>query len=90
MLGHILRGRKHSPAYLPILSAILSAYFYNAETDVTFKRMLGRPSLNLLDMIRNDLKRKKIFNSVRSISDFEDFTMRAITRKFFEKSKFYL
>ena len=84
MLGHILRGRKHSPAYLPILSA------FNAETDGNFKGMLGRPSLNLLDMIRNDLKRKKIFNSVRSISDFEDFTMRAITRKFFEKSKFYL
>ena len=50
--------------------------------------MLGRPSLNLLDMIRNDLKRKKIFNSVRSISDFEDFTMKAITRKFLRRVSF--
>ena len=26
------------------------------ETDIDFKRGRGRPSLNLLDMIRNDLK----------------------------------
>ena len=55
-----------SPAYLSIIFAI------NAETDIIFKGRRGRPSLNLLDMTRNDLKRKKILNSLRSISDFED------------------
>ena len=72
MLGHTLRGMEDSPAYLSILFAI------NAETDASFKGRRGRPSLNLLDMIRNDLKRKKISNSLRSLSDFEDLRPRAI------------
>ena len=38
------------------------------------------PSLNLLDMIRNDLKRKNISSSLRSISDFEDLRTIAIDR----------
>ena len=74
-----------SPAYLSILFAI------NAETDASFKGRCGRPSLNLLgllDMIGNDLKRKKISNSLRSISDFEDLRAIALDRvkwKSFEK-----
>ena len=82
MLGHTLRGIEDSPAYLSILFAI------NAETDASFKGRRGRPSLNLLDMIRNDLKRKKISNSLRSISDFEDLRAIALDRvkwKSFEK-----
>ena len=55
--GHTLRGVEDSPAYLSILFAI------NAETDTNFKGRRGTPSLNLLDMIRNDLKRK-IFQSL--------------------------
>ena len=51
-----------SPAYL-ILSIL---------SDINLKGRRGRPSLNLLDMIRNDLKRKIILNSLRLISDFED------------------
>ena len=74
MLGHTLRGVEDSPAYLSILFAI------NAETDTNFKGRRGRPSLNLLDMIRNDLKRKNISNSLRSISDFEDLRAIAIDR----------
>ena len=66
MLRHILRGMEDSNAYLSILFAI------NAETDIHFKGRLDRRSLNLLDMIRNDLKRKKIANSLRTISDFEN------------------
>ena len=45
-------------------------------------------SLNLLEMIRNDLNRKNISNSLRSISDFEDLRAIAIDRvewKSFEK-----
>ena len=72
MLGHTLRGVEDSPAYLSILFAI------NAETDTNFKGRRGRPSLNLLDMIRNDLKRKNISNSLRLISDFEDLRAIAI------------
>ena len=82
MLGHTLRGVEDSPAYLSILFAI------NAETDTNFKGRRGRPSLNLLDMIRNDLKRKNISNSLRIISDFEDLRAIAIDRvewKSFEK-----
>ena len=48
MLGHTLRGVEDSPAYLSILFAI------NAESDINFIGRGGRPSLNLLDMIRND------------------------------------
>ena len=82
MLGHTPRGMEDSPAYLSISFAI------NAETDACFKGRRGRPSLNLLDMIRNDLKRKKILNSLRSISDFEDLRAIALDRvkwKSFEK-----
>ena len=56
MVGHTLRGVEDCPAYLSILFAI------NTETDISFKGRRGRHSLNLLDMIRNDLKRKKISN----------------------------
>ena len=73
MIGHTLRGTEDNPAYLSILFAI------NADTDViNFEGRLGRPCLNLLDMIRKDLKRKNICNSLQSlsISDFE--TLRAI------------
>ena len=51
MLGHTLRGVEDSPAYLSIVFAI------NAETDACFKGRRGRPSLNLLYMVRDDLKR---------------------------------
>ena len=70
MLGHTLRGVDRrtlgSPAYLSVLFAK-----FNAETDTNFRGRRGRPSLNLLDMIRNDLKRKNISNSLRLISDFK-------------------
>ena len=65
MLGHTLRGVEDSPAYLSILFAT------NAETDFYFKGRRGSTSLNLLDIIRNDLKRKKIFNSLHSISNLK-------------------
>ena len=67
MFGHTLKGLEGwRTAYLAILVAIY------AETDIIFKGRRGRPSLKLIDMIRNDLKRKKISNSQRSVSDFED------------------
>ena len=68
--------------YLSILFAI------NAETYINFIGRRGRPSFSLLDMIRNDLKRKKISYSICSISDFEDLRAIAIDRvkwKSFEK-----
>ena len=75
MLGHTLRGAEDNPAYLSILFAV------NADTDlINFEGRLGRPWLNLLDMIRNDLKRKNICNSLRSISDFENLRTIAVNR----------
>ena len=75
MLGHTLRGAEDNPAYLSILFAV------NADTDlINFEGRLGRPCLNLLDMIRNDLKRKNICNSLRSISDFENLRTIAVNR----------
>ena len=47
-----------------------------------------RPCLTLLDTIRSDLKRRKISNSLRSISDFENLRVIALDRvkwKSFEK-----
>ena len=43
---------------------------------IKLKGRRGRASLNLLDMLRNYLKREKIYNSLFKISDFED--LRAI------------
>ena len=47
-----------------------------------------RPCLTILDTIRSDLKRRKISNSLRSISDFENLRVIALDRvkwKSFEK-----
>ena len=71
-----------SPAYLSMLFAI------NAECKDSFKGRRGRPCLTLLDTIRSDLKRRKISNSLRSISDFENLRVIALDRvkwKSFEK-----
>ena len=54
VLGQTLRGVDDSPAYLSILFAII-----NAETDINFRGRRGRPSLNLLNMIRNDINVRK-------------------------------
>ena len=54
----------------------------------SFKGRRGRPCLTLLDTIRSDLKRRKISNSLRSISDFENLRVIALDRvkwKSFEK-----
>ena len=51
MLGHILRSAEDSPAFLSMLFAI--------NSDNTMIGRLGRPSLNLLDVIRKDLVRKQ-------------------------------
>ena len=45
---------KYGPYSPPLVFAI------NSETGIHFKVSCGKPSLNLLDMIRNDLKRKQI------------------------------
>ena len=66
MLGHTLRGVEDSPAYLSMLFAI------NAECN----ERRGRPCLT----IRSDLKRRKISNSLRSISDFENLRVIALDR----------
>ena len=74
MLGHILRGAEDSPAYLSILFAI--------NSDINMIGRLGRPSLNLLDVIRKDLVRKNIIdNKLRSITDFENLRFMALDRK---------
>ena len=74
MLGHILRGVEDSPAYLSMLFAI------NAETDVNFVGRRGRPCLNLLDVFRNDLKSRKIVNTLKSFSEFEELRVIAMDR----------
>ena len=56
MLGHILRTAEDSPASLSMLFAI--------NSDNTMIGRLGRPSLNLLDVIRKDLVRKNVFNKL--------------------------
>ena len=61
MLGHVLRGAEDSPAYVSMLFAI------NADNNI--KERLGRPSLNLLDIIRKDLVRKNINIKLKSIND---------------------
>ena len=45
------------------------------------KGRLGRPSLNLLDIIRKDLVRKNINIKLKSINDFEDLRYLALDKK---------
>ena len=73
MLGHVLRGAEDSPAYLSMLFAI--------NSDINFKGRLGRPSINLLDVIRKDLVRKNINNALRSTTEFENLRFMALDRK---------
>ena len=63
MLGHILRGAEDPPAYSFMLLAI--------NSDANMIGRLGRPNLNLIDVIRKDLVHKNIENKLRSITDFE-------------------
>ena len=73
MLGHILRGAEDSPAYLSILFAI--------NSDNTMIGRLGRPSINLLDVIRKDLVRKNLNIKLKNVTDFEDLRFLALDRK---------
>ena len=77
MLGHTLRGAEDTPAFLSMLFAI------NADNYMMGR--LGRPCLNLLDVIRKDLVRKNINNKLRSITDFEDLRFLALDRKEWKK-----
>ena len=72
MLGHILRGAEDSPAYLSILFAV------NADSCMLGR--LGRPCLNLLDIIRKDLVRKNINNKLKTITDFNYLRLLALDR----------
>ena len=66
------------PFYIFLLSLLM----------YSFKGRRGRPCLTLLDTIRSGLKRRKISNSLRSISDFENLRVIALDRvkwKSFEK-----
>jgi len=72
MLGHILRGKEDSPAYPFILFAI------NADSFMVGRR--GRPYLNLLDVLRNDLRRRDFGITLRNITDFKDLRYLALNK----------
>ena len=72
MLGHILRGAEDCPAYLAILFAI--------NADKSLSGRLGRPSMNLLDIVRKDLKCRSIDNALKTIDDFENLRFLALDR----------
>ena len=73
LLGHILRGAEDSPAYLSILFAI--------NSDNIMIGRLGRPSINLLDVIRKDLIRKNLNIKLQHVTDFENLRFLALDRK---------
>ena len=77
MLGHILRGDENSPAYVSMLFAI------NADSFMIGRK--GRPCMNLLNLVRKDLIRKNLDNSLRSITDFETLRLLALDRKEWKK-----
>ena len=77
MLGHILRGREDSPAHLSMLFAI------NSDSYMTGR--LGRPSTNLLDIIRNDLVLRNLDNRLKNIIDFENIRLIAIDREHWKR-----
>ena len=73
MLGHMLRGHKNSPAYVSIIFAI--------KADSCMIGRLGKPNINLLDIIRKDLIRKSLNNNLKNITDFKDLRSLALDRK---------
>ena len=77
MLGHILRGHEDSPAYVSMLFAI------NADSYMAGR--LGRPCLNLLDVIMKDLIRRNMNNNLRSVTDFEHLRFLALDRREWKK-----
>ncbi len=77
MLGHILRYVEDSLAYSSMLFAI--------NSDANMIGRLGRPSLNLIDVIRKDLAHKNIDNKLRSITDFEHLRLMALDRKYWKE-----
>ena len=42
---------------------------------------LGRPTINLLDVIRKDLVRKNLNNKLKHVTDFENLRFLALDRK---------
>jgi hypothetical protein len=72
-LGHILRGAEDSPAYLAIM--------FEINSDNIMIGRLGRPSINLLDVIRKDLIRKNLNIKLKHVTDFENLRFLALDRK---------
>ena len=71
MLGHA--DSPDSPAYVSMLFAI------NADSYMAGR--LGRPCLNLLDVIRKDLIHRNLKNNLRNVTDFEDLRFLALDRR---------
>ena len=71
--AYFLRGSENSPAHLSLTFAINSGNIYPGRR--------GRPTLNLLDMIRRDLKSKNLQNDLCDIHDFYRLKMLALDRK---------
>ena len=58
MLGHVLRYDDDTPAFLALKFCI-----FTEGSGSGFKGRRGAPRMNLLNVFRNDLKRRKIVNT---------------------------
>ena len=65
---------------LNFMAVLYLSMIFAINSDINMKGRLGRPSLNLLDVIRKDLARKSIDNKLRSITDFENLRFMALDR----------
>ena len=76
MLGHILRYEDDAPALLALKFSVFAE-----ENKHLFKGRLGAPCMNLLNVFRIDLKKRKINNNLKSISDLYNLRELAMDRK---------
>ena len=79
MLGHVLRYDDDTPAFLALKFCI-----FTEGSGSGFKGRRGAPRMNLLNVIRNDLKRRKIVNTLSNLDDLEILRATAINKVFWK------
>ena len=78
-LGHVLRYDDDTPAFLALKFCV-----FTEGSGSGFKGRRGAPRLNLLNVFRNDLKRRKIVNTLSNLDDLEILRATAINKVFWK------
>ena len=80
MLGHVLRYEDDAPAYLSLKFSLFAE-----ENKFLFKGRLGAPCTNLLNVFRSDIKKRKLNNELKTLSDLHNLRLLAMDRVAWKK-----